>query len=104
MRKKHIVFPVLCVMGFLWMTAAPLPAPNAPEDAETITQTKYDRQYGTSKKSLWEKMKFWQKDKTPEKKQKDLLKKVTNRIDSLQRLNGTLETVLQTYHIYTFYT
>ena len=122
MRKKHIVFPVLCVMSLLWMTATPLPAPfeeddtfvdvglsndgagvgaasalDAPKDAETITQAQYNQQYGAPKKSLWEKMKFWKKDKTPDKKQKDLLKKVTNRIDSLQRLDGKLETVLQTY-------
>lgn len=122
MKKQHIVFPVLCVMSLLWMTATPLPATvvgdgleevdlsdneagggaasafDAPKEAETITQEQYNQQYGTSKKSVWEKMKFWKKDKTPEKKQKDLLKKVTNRIDSLQRLDGKLETVLQTYH------
>ena len=66
-------------MGFLWMTAAPLPATNGNEE------------------SKWNPFNWFKKSKTPEKKQKDLLKKVTNRIDSLQRLDDKLETVLQTY-------
>jgi ElaB/YqjD/DUF883 family membrane-anchored ribosome-binding protein len=122
MRKKHIVFSVLCVMGFVWTTATPLPAPltensnveevdlsnnkagggadlafTAPKEPGTINQEEYDQQYGTPKKSPWEKMKFWKKDQKPEKKQKDLLKKVTNRIDSLDRVKSKLEKLLTTY-------
>ena len=118
MRKQHIVFPVLCVMSLLWMTATPLPAPvegqgfeevylsddgagsgaayafDTPKDAKTITPAQQDV---TPKKSKWNPFTWFKKSKTPQQKQQDMLTSVQVRIQSLEELDTHLPPCLAVY-------
>ena len=120
MKKKTLFFHMLCVMSLLWMTAIPLPAPDndgldevdlsddgervgaasafdAPKDAETITQEQYNQQYGTPKKSKWNPFNWFEKSKTPQQKQQDMLTSVQERIQSLEELEAHLPPCLAVY-------